>query len=185
MTGFCEFTIHVNRPVRHVTRVARLERPEEPASPPLPVGPRNPPDLQSLLTEMADSLRQWRSAHEEFAATFREVVVQLALTIAARIVRHRIDAEAYNLPGLVEEIWTRLDRGAAALFLHPADLRQLETQHAVWLQEQVGSSSVVLRTDAGLPRGSCRVEGQHESFLAGVDVELAGLADWLKGDAEE
>ena len=185
MAGYCEFTIQLNRPVRHVERIAE---PEPRDVPPPPVANHGPPtvsSLQPLLSAMASELLQWRSAHDEFAATFREAVVQLSLAIAERMVRQCIDADRYNLPDLLQEIWSRLDRGAAELFLNPADLQLLTAQHGEWLRENVDPSPVQLRADATLPRGTCRIEGQHDSFLAGVDVEFAGLAEWLKGDSAE
>ena len=68
------------------------------------------------------------------------------------------------------------------MFLHPQDLTQLNARHGAWVREHVEDSPIQLRPDPNLPRGTCRVEAQHESFLAGVDVECAGLTEWLKGD---
>ena len=103
MTSYCEFTIRVNRPVRHVERVAELDRRQLPATPPDSSGPQAADDVPALLSEIAGELRGWRSVHAEFATVFREAVVQFSLAIADRIVRDRIDADAYNLPDLLEE----------------------------------------------------------------------------------
>jgi flagellar assembly protein FliH len=112
----------------------------------------------------AEELQQWRQA-----------AVELALAVAARILRRTIDAGEFPIDQVVQEMIGPLDGSAAvSVYLNPKDLHAFED----WLSGQPSVSGLRLVPDPALGRGDCRVED-------GTRMLVARLPEYLREVREQ
>jgi flagellar assembly protein FliH len=149
------------------------------------------------LAAERESSRQLEMLTARLAATIEEIgalrpaamrraereLVQLALSMAARIVRREIDIDPDLLLVIARVAVDRLgERAAAVVHLHPADHARLAPTQAE------APNSLDLVADENVPRGGCRIESAFGEIDAGIDAQIRELSRELIGgddDSEE
>jgi flagellar biosynthesis/type III secretory pathway protein FliH len=124
--------------------------------------------VEGFREDQNNRLRQWQRA-----------AVELAATIASRLVHDRIEAGEFPMEAKVRDMVDQLEGDApATIHLNPADLELLERRLA---GEPLlsGRDDPRVVPDPTLDRGACRVEGREAMLLSDLTRELQEIRDEL------
>lgn len=132
-----------------------------------------PRAFQRLLDEFAHTQREWTVRWERDA-------VQLAIAIAARIVRRDSVAHPQVAVALVREsLELASGRRHIRLLLHPDDVVLLGDEIRQVLAARGNREPVDVQGDATIERGSCRVLTEHGDIDQRWSTQLARIAEEL------
>ena len=116
---------------------------------------------------MMEAAHDLAADREQRRAEMQRVAVELAVTIASKLIHEKIEAGEFALESLVRQTIVRLEPNQpVTVRLHPADITLLE--------KRLGSSHPLLPNgpeasllpDPGLERGACRAEAGTVSVLS-------------------
>ena len=128
---------------------------------------------QERLNEIEDRRRQ---ALDEL----QQLAVELAVSIASRLVHDTIDSDAFAVDTMVGQMLARFENGEPTeIRLHPADLQSLKRRVEGKPPPWADHSSYRLVADAKLKRGDCRIESGDFGMLSGVDLQLSEIRHHL------
>jgi len=136
-------------------------------------------ELRDLLTAMEEGVHEAEQMRRQSLEEFQQLAVELAVIIAGELVFRAIDAEQFDVGGLVSAAVSRLGLDAPlTISLHPQDIQLLESQPAeeppVWR-----TGTVKLRPDTSLPRGHCRATNGATVLLSEFSLRLEEIRDSL------
>lgn len=125
-------------------------------------------EVAKLRREEADRLREWQRA-----------AIELAMTIATRLLHERIVSGEFPMEAKVREMASQLgEAGPVTIRLHPDDLEAL-TFRLGGKPLLPNKADPTLLPDASLARGECQVEGKEAMLLSDVTRELERIRDEL------
>lgn len=128
------------------------------------------------LTAACDSLRQEHAAR---MGQVRTAAVELAVTIAAKLLHERITAGQFAIEQMIRDMAGDMtDDEVVSVRLNPKDLELLESR----LDGEPllsGPSDPQLFADPSLGRGECRVEGRSAVSLSDLPRQLGQIRDDL------
>lgn len=188
-------------PLRRPTPPAPVERPAELCDTPLTIqvpAPRTPaaPPTDLLVTEIGAQLSADRRAietvlgsvtaavdglkqeHAERLFQWRAAAVELAVSIAAKLLHERIAADEFNLEQMIRDMAADLNDEVVCVRVNPHDLELLEKR----LDGQPllsGPTDPQLIVDTSLARGECRVEGRSSVSLSDLPRQLGQIREDL------
>lgn len=169
------------------TPVGIANSPRTPAAPPTDlwvteIGAQLSADRKAIdtvlgsLTAAVDGLQQ---QHTERIGEWRAAAVELAVTIAAKLLHERIAADEFNLEGMVRDMAGEMaGDDVVSVRLNPHDLELLEKR----LDGQPllsGPTDPQLVADHTLARGECRVEGRSSVSLSNLPRQLGQIREDL------
>jgi hypothetical protein len=169
------------------TPIGIANSPRTPAAPPADlwvteIGAQLAADRKAIdtvlgsLTAAVDELQQ---RHEERIAQWRAAAVELAVTIAAKLLHERIATDQFNLDGMIRDMVGEMDGDeVVSVRLNPHDLELLEKR----LDGQPllsGPTDPQLVADHTLARGECRVEGRSSVSLSDLPRQLGQIREDL------
>ncbi len=169
------------------TPIAIANSPRTPAGPPADlwvteIGAQLAADRKAIdavlgsLTAAVDELQQ---QHTDRIAQWRAAAVELAVTIAAKLLHERIAADEFNLEGMIRDMAAEMAGDeVVSVRLNPHDLELLEKR----LDGQPllsGSTDPQLVVDHTLARGECRVEGRSSVSLSDLPRQLGQIREDL------
>lgn len=136
-------------------------------------------ELRMLLGSLEESVQEAEQIRRQSLAEFQQLAVELAVTIAGELVFRAIDADHFDVGGLVNAAVARLGLDAPlSVAMHPADVQLLKSQETeeppLW---QTGTLS--LCPDATLPRGHCRATNGATVLLSEFAPRLEEIRDSL------
>lgn len=130
--------------------------------------------IEKSLAAMNQQIHALHETRSQERREWRKAAVELAVTLATRLVHDQILAGDFPLETVARELIGQVDAGPVTVYLHPDDLalinHRLDGKPLVERDE-----AVVIRPDPALPRGDCRVETGEAIALAQLDVQLADL----------
>lgn len=188
-------------PLPPLRRPTPVERPAELCDTPLTIqtpAPRIPaaPPTDLLVTEIGAQLSADRRAietvlgsvtaavdglkqeHAERLFQWRAAAVELAISIAAKLLHERIAADEFNLEQMIRDMAADLNDEVVCVRLNPHDLELLEKR----LDGQPllsGPTDPQLIADSSLARGECRVEGRSAVSLSDLPRQLGQIREDL------
>jgi flagellar assembly protein FliH len=116
----------------------------------------------------------------------RGQLLQLALRIAEKVLRQRLEMAPDAILPMVEEA-LQAARGHVAgrvvLRLHPLDAATVTPQLERLRQQNRGFESLEVLRDASLSRGGCRVETQFGTIDASIETQLRAIESLLRRGA--
>ncbi len=183
-------TIRLMRPVATVYLIPETELRIDPTtanpqsaimSPPAPAGGRNAQsehlhkefqeqqdELAGLLATLNEIIDSLHTFHEQAVASHPAEIAKLAVEIARRILRHKVDTGDYEIQGIVEEaLQESPTQQNVVIHLNPDDLpscQELQRQNP-----QSPFAGLELTADRTIGHGECLVEtpkGIVRSFIA-------------------
>jgi flagellar biosynthesis/type III secretory pathway protein FliH len=165
---------------------ASIPVPAPRVEPPAPTAPQNTRDADTDREHVEAALEQIRAGvaalREDQAGRLREwqrAAIELALTIATRLLHERIAAGEFPIEARVRDMIAQLEEDApATVRLNPADLALLESRLG---GEPLlsGRDDPRLVPDPELGRGECRVESRETILLSDLTRELQEIRDEL------
>jgi flagellar biosynthesis/type III secretory pathway protein FliH len=131
--------------------------------------------IEAVGARIQAALRQYTEQRAGEFDDWRRAAVELAVAIAARVLRRAIDAGEFPIEQIVHEMIGPLVGSAeVSIYLNPRDLRALENR----LGDQPPAGALRLVADPALGRGDCRVED-------GTRMMVARLPEYLREVREE
>ena len=184
----------------HAAAVAEPVRPHpstEPTQPPQPE-PRELEAVRQVQEERAAvrqvldgvtaAVRRLEEEHRGRLDEWRRSAVELAVTIATRLVHDRVKADDFAVETVVREAAALLGpRGPFTVRLHPADLALMESRLGGKPLFGDGAGMVIVTADQSQARGECRVETGDAAVTSRLGEQLAAIREDLLrslGDAE-
>jgi len=135
--------------------------------------------IESVLREVRSDIAAIRQDRDARLEQLQRIAVELALTIATRVLHQRIEAEDFPIDAKVRDMITQLgDDVPVAVRLNPADLELLKSR----LGDQpltADRDDPRFIADESLNRGARRVEGRESMLLSDVARELQEIRDEL------
>lgn len=176
--GLCDTPLNIPTPA-----------PRVPAAPPAPptdllvteIGAQLSADRRAIeavlgsVTAAVDGLKQ---EHAERLFQWRAAAVELAVSIAAKLLHERIAADQFNLEQMIRDMAADLNDEVVCVRLNPHDLELLEKR----LDGQPllsGPTDPQLIADTSLARGECRVEGRSAVSLSDLPRQLGQIREDL------
>jgi flagellar biosynthesis/type III secretory pathway protein FliH len=144
--------------------------------------------IRSVLDGVTAAARRVEEEHRGRLADWRKSAVELAVTIATRLVHDRVKADDFAIETVVREAAALLGpRGPFTVRLHPADLTLLESRLGGAPLLIDGTGMLVVTADPSQSRGDCRVEASDAAVTSRLGDQLAAVRRELLrslGDAE-
>lgn len=181
------FHVLFSKPVRRAIVVDSLTLPPVALLPPVPVARSVEYDLQadadrellhqlrhSFMQQVAALRAEWRDDVDIRLVQARQVAVELALTITAKIIHQQLTDDTYPIESMVREMIANLaDDRPMTVALNPDDIAMLTRR--LKGQPLIADDAVEPRIvgDATLGRGNCRVEGRHHQLFLDLANQLA------------
>ncbi len=142
--------------------------------------------VTTLLESLRTTFEELEQRRRQSLADMQQTAIELAVAIAARIVRTVIDRDEFQVAELAAEMVSRLSaRGPVVVSLHPADLalfeRQLQGRPVPWGTDV----RVTVQADSTLERGSCRAAAPDLELLSDVQLHVADIREALLESMED
>jgi flagellar assembly protein FliH len=130
----------------------------------------------AMLRRLSETLQELEELRRSMIRQTEQQVVQLALAIAKRILRHEVVADQDLLCAMARVALDRLgDSAPATIRLHPDDHANVVARHG----GQWGGTHVTLKSDSSVSRGGCLVESPFGFIDASVEAQFRVLEDAL------
>jgi type III secretion system HrpE/YscL family protein len=135
---------------------------------------------------------QWvealRAARERVAAAARQArpeIVRLALRVAEKILRQRIDTHPESIAPMVDDALRSFlvqNQTRVVLRVNPADERVLAARRQHWLERHPTIGGLAIVPDEGIGRGGCRLESEFGTVDATLETQLQVIERHLLGE---
>ena len=135
--------------------------------------------IETVLREVRAAVTGLRQDHEGRLQELQRVAVELALTIATRLLHERVAAGDFPIDAKVRDMIAQLGEDVPVVVrLNPADLELLKGRLG---GEPLSADRDDPRflPDPALARGACQVEGRESMLLSDVTRELHDIRDDL------
>lgn len=134
---------------------------------------------EAVLRGVQQAVTDLRKEGAARLADWQKAAVELAMTMATRLLHDRVQAGEFPMEAKVRDMIAQLgDDTAVAVQLNPLDLEVLKRQlGGEPLDPELGELRLV--ADPSLGRGDCRVEGRESMLLSEVSRELQEIRDEL------
>ncbi|MEW6363726.1 MAG: type III secretion system stator protein SctL [Acidobacteriota bacterium] len=139
---------------------------------------------------MAEWLAQIQRVQEGMKGLVEQAkpqVIRLAIRVAEKIVRQKLEASPELLVGMVDEAIRSL-RGQQQmriiLRVHPQDKEILEARRQKWLERNPFLGSLDIVPDDTLQRGGCRIETEFGMVDTTIETQIRVMERHLLGEAE-
>lgn len=137
--------------------------------------------IASTLAAVREAADAVRLQHAERLHDWQKAAVELALTIAARILHERVTAEDFPIETMVRDMAAEMaDDELVCVRLNPRDLQLLERR----LDGEPlfpGQAEPRVIADATLGRAECRMEGRTSVALSDLTRHLTQIREDLLG----
>jgi flagellar assembly protein FliH len=138
----------------------------------------------SIIQEQLENiLKQLGSLPAGVFKDYRQWFIDACLTMVRRIVQRELTMNPENLTQLMTALLNEAEENQSLiLYLNPRDLDMLKknTPFEKWM-EQV-SRSFLVKADAGMTPGGCRLESEIQVLDAGIETQFALLEEALRGE---
>jgi len=137
-------------------------------------------EIESFFGSIEEQFKEVEDRRRQMLGELQQLAVELAVSIASRLVYDTIDADAFRVDEMVAQMLSRFEASESTeIRLHPEDLqllkRRVEGKQPPWADQ----SSYRLVADAKLQRGDCRIESGDFGMLSGVDLQLSEFRNHL------
>jgi flagellar assembly protein FliH len=192
-----EVTIPFSLAIRRVV----LADPSAPLPSPSPLVHPDPSPQQAAGPDEAEQNRQQQEEHEAIQRTLsglretthkiatqwdtqlaemKRITVELAVTIAARLLHEKIEEGRFAVETLVRKVIEQVEpRQPVTVYLHPKDLALLEQRLGPEQPLVPDNREVRLVAEPALERGDCRVESNEVRVLSQLKVQLEEIRQHL------
>lgn len=135
--------------------------------------------IEEILGQVQEATAELRKDQTERLQQWQRAAVELAMTMASRVLHERVVSGDFPMEVKVREMVAQLESDSpVTIRLNPADLQLLESR----LGDEVllpGRDDPRLVADSTLARGECRVEGKEAMLLSDVGRELQEIREEL------
>lgn len=139
---------------------------------------------------MAEWLRAIEQVHAGFMGVIEQAkpqIVRLALRVAEKILRQRLDLTPEAVVPMIDEALRSLraqQNMRVILRVHPDDRSILEPHRQRWMERLPWLGSLDIVVDEELPRGGCRIETDFGTVDASIETQIRVIERHLLGGGE-
>lgn len=139
---------------------------------------------------MAEWLRAIEQVHAGFMGVIERAkpqIVRLALRVAEKILRQRLDLTPEAVVPMIDEALRSLraqQNMRVILRVHPDDRSILEPHRQRWMERLPWLGSLDIVVDEELPRGGCRIETDFGTVDASIETQIRVIERHLLGGGE-
>lgn len=132
--------------------------------------------IERVLNGLSQAAASFQQHEREYLQAMQKLALELAVTIASRILHDQIQAGDFPLEKIVRKLVERLESThPVTVHLHPEDLSLLERRLGEGCAAFSKNVEVHLAADPGLARGNCRARAGDVSVLAHVEKQLVDI----------
>jgi flagellar biosynthesis/type III secretory pathway protein FliH len=136
--------------------------------------------IERTLHAMMEAARGLATERNQRRTEMQRATVELAVTIASRLIHERIEAGQFALEALVRKTIERLEPNQPVIVrLHPDDITLLERRLGKNQPLMPDGTEVRLLPDPGLERGACRAEAGTVGVLSQWKDQLEEIRQHL------
>jgi type III secretion system HrpE/YscL family protein len=135
--------------------------------------------------QWVDALRAARERVAEAAERARPEIVRLAIRVAEKILRQRVETHPDAIVPMVDEAlraFLALNQTRVVLRVHPADEKALAARRQRWLERNPTIGGLVIVPDEAIGRGGCRLESESGTVDATLETQLDVIERHLLGE---
>lgn len=135
-------------------------------------------------SEWAQAVRTARASVAAAVEAAKPQIVRMALRIAEKVLRRKLETEPEALLPMVDEALRSLSaqhQSKVVLRAHPDDRPVLESRLKHWLERNPGMASLQVVADDSFRRGGCRIESDFGMVDATIDTQLRVIERHLLG----
>jgi flagellar assembly protein FliH len=148
--------------------------------------------LDQREAEAREAVERMGTLHEalkqEHGQILREadtLIVDVAVAVAERIVRARVDVDRTVVARIVHAALDDLAaHGLLEIHVHPDDLQVARRFAQRWVERVDDDAVIKVRGSEHISRGGCMIEGADQNVDARLERQLAALRDALQEQAE-
>lgn len=135
--------------------------------------------IEGVLESVRTATDELRKQHAERMAQWRTAAVELAVSIAAKLLHERITADEFAVEQMIRDMAADMtDDEVVSVRLHPKDLELLENRlDGQPLLSEADDPHLI--ADPTLGRGECRVEGRASLSLSDLPRQLGQIREDL------
>lgn len=138
--------------------------------------------LEMALKDVTAAVANLRQDRESRLQEWQRAAIELATTIASRILHERVASGDFPIDAKVRDMIAQLGEDTPVVVrLNPLDLELLKTRLEGWEGDSplTGPDAPRFVPDSALNRGECQVEGRESMLLSDVTRELQEIRDDL------
>jgi flagellar biosynthesis/type III secretory pathway protein FliH len=135
--------------------------------------------------QWAEALRTARERVAAAAQHARPEIVRLALRVAEKILRQRIEAQPDAIVPMVDEalsVFLAQNHSRVILRVHPDDARVLAAREQHWLERNPAIAELAVVPNEAVSRGGCRIETESGTVDATLGTQLDVIERHLLGE---
>jgi flagellar assembly protein FliH len=135
--------------------------------------------------EWLAAVRGARERIAELAHQARPEIARLALRVAEKVLRQRIEAQPDAILPMVDEalaVFLAQNPARVTLRVHPADAPTLAARERRWRERHPAIASLAVVPDESVARGGCRIETESGTVDATLATQLGVIERHLLGE---
>jgi len=133
-----------------------------------------------MLEQLNEQLREMESARNESLAILNQIAIELAVTIAGKVLFQQIQIDQFPVAEMVREMLEEVDRSEpVTVFLNPLDLRQLQHECQAENAKLDEFEQVNWMASPDLPRGSTFLGNEKTGLFYDAATQLGEIQQSL------
>jgi flagellar biosynthesis/type III secretory pathway protein FliH len=136
--------------------------------------------IETMLARLLASVQELQTKHQQRLAELQQLAVEIALSIATRLLHQQITAGEFDVESMVRDMVAQLGQDVpVTVRLNPEDLKLLERRLEGRPLFPESARNPKLAADAALGRGDCQVEGKEAMLLSELSGQLMEIREDL------
>jgi len=132
-----------------------------------------------------EALRRARERVAEAAEHARPEIARLALRVAEKILRQRLELQPDAIVPMIDEalrVFLAQNHSRVVLRVHPDDASVLAARQQRWLERNPAIEGLAVVPDETVGRGGCRIETESGTVDATLETQLGVIERHLLGE---
>jgi len=136
-----------------------------------------------LFTALKTTLSELNGIRSRIRQQLEREVVELALHVARKVVRHEVSISPDTLLGVVKDAMSHTDDpDKITIRLNPADLQRLRESGEHWQGDVENLESIQFEEDPGMECGGCYVKTEYGEIDARLEAQLHRIEEAFRSE---
>ncbi len=138
------------------------------------------------ISEWLEENNRLRESLRQIIENAKPQIVRIALRVAEKILRQKLDATPDAIAPMVEEALRSLRAQTRVILrVHPDDRAALDARRGRWVERNPSIGNIDILADETLQRGGCRIETEFGMVDATIETQLRVIERHLLGGGLE
>ena len=136
-----------------------------------------------LLTAMETTLAELDGVRQKIRRHLEQEVVELALHVARKVVRHELTVSKDTIVCVVQEAMTQLDDpGKISIRLNPDDLKKIRAAGETLSSVMDHLDTIHFEEDTGIDCGGCYIQTEYGEIDARIEEQLRTVEEAFRAE---